>query len=300
MVRELQSMDMSLGFLVDKQGMTPLHVATIEGRVEVLREILNVNPQFLWILTKEGETALHLCTKANCFNVTSYLVENYDVGAILNLPDKDGITVFHVAAARKLIQKWWIDSSGIITAKEVPILTRRKKAEERKWATSQKREEEWLSQRFYTIVLVAVLIATVTFQALITPPGNNEKAKDTSNASQNSPMSNDPGYNWEKTFSNWNYHGFMLCDTVGLMSSLFIILLIMSVQPDKLQILMRVLKVIINQWCRFNSVVREVHHEAVEEGSINVEGHGGPPLDCCLPTSLHHPIFLFYVLAHFA
>ncbi|ERM98717.1 hypothetical protein AMTR_s00109p00149920 [Amborella trichopoda] len=84
--------------------MTPLHVATIEGRVEVLREILNVNPQFLWILTKEGETALHLCTKANCFNVTSYLVENYDVGAILNLPDKDGITVFHVAAARKLIQ----------------------------------------------------------------------------------------------------------------------------------------------------------------------------------------------------
>ncbi|ERM98713.1 hypothetical protein AMTR_s00109p00148210 [Amborella trichopoda] len=78
-------------------------------------------------------------------------------------------------------------------------------------------KQDWISKSKGTIMLVAVLIATITFQAGFTPP--------------------------DEYVQRWTYDVFLICDTVGLVTSLFIIKLLMSLVSVKQKLLMRLLMV---------------------------------------------------------
>ncbi|KAE8099785.1 hypothetical protein FH972_017739 [Carpinus fangiana] len=86
---------------------TALHIATMSGQTEFLRELMKLKPDCIRDVTLRGETALHLAVKFNqfeAFEAMFNIVKQLNMQEILSAGDKDGYTVLHLAAARKQIQ----------------------------------------------------------------------------------------------------------------------------------------------------------------------------------------------------
>ena len=100
--RELLRLDPDLTSLQDNDGRTPLHWAAMKGRVNIIDEILSVSLQSADMRTEHGETVLHLGVKNNQYEAVKYLTETPNISQLLNTPDSDGNTIFHLATAEKL------------------------------------------------------------------------------------------------------------------------------------------------------------------------------------------------------
>jgi ankyrin repeat protein len=88
--------------LQDNDGRTPLHWAAIKGRVNVIDEILSTSLESAEVITKHGETVLHLGVKNNQYEAVKYLTEMLNITKLIDKPDNDGNTVLHLATAGKL------------------------------------------------------------------------------------------------------------------------------------------------------------------------------------------------------
>jgi ankyrin repeat protein len=95
-----------------KGGRTPLHLASENGDVDILDELLHACPDSLEDVTVWGETALHIAAKNNNYDALHLLVyflrKNKERGAemveykILNQKDELGNTVLHISAEKKI------------------------------------------------------------------------------------------------------------------------------------------------------------------------------------------------------
>ncbi|XP_073109533.1 uncharacterized protein [Elaeis guineensis] len=94
--REFLRIDTELCNAVDEDGKTPLHLATIKGFVAILHEILSTCRESAGLLTKQGESVLHLVVKNNRHAALRYLMENFDIAELINLPDRNGNTILHL------------------------------------------------------------------------------------------------------------------------------------------------------------------------------------------------------------
>ncbi|XP_058070997.1 ankyrin repeat-containing protein ITN1-like [Magnolia sinica] len=121
--REILIVNSHLCFMRDGAGRIPLHSAAINGHIHILNEILSANPDSVATLTKHGETVIHLSIKANQYETVKYLADNIDVADFLNLADDDGNTILHIAASRKYLQivEYLLNKSEV----EVNILNRK-------------------------------------------------------------------------------------------------------------------------------------------------------------------------------
>lgn len=104
MVGELLKVDPRLCRLKGRDQWTPLHYAARRGRIDIVREIVMACPESVEDVNIQGETALHLAVKNSQFGAIEVLVklvrEMRKVN-ILNLKDKHGNTVLHLATWRK-------------------------------------------------------------------------------------------------------------------------------------------------------------------------------------------------------
>jgi ankyrin repeat protein len=84
----------------DRHGFTPAMYASVEGKYEVLKYLLdNAGAKFNKLTKNERLTLLHLGVQSGCMDVVQYLL--YKMGAsYLKCRSKDGATVYHIAAAR--------------------------------------------------------------------------------------------------------------------------------------------------------------------------------------------------------
>jgi ankyrin repeat protein len=95
-----------------KGGRTPLHLASENGDVDILDELLHACPDSLKDVTAWGETALHIAAKNNNYDALHLLVyflrKNKGRGAemveykILNQKDELGNTILHISAEKKI------------------------------------------------------------------------------------------------------------------------------------------------------------------------------------------------------
>ncbi|KAL3844271.1 hypothetical protein ACJIZ3_001674 [Penstemon smallii] len=188
-VRELLLAAPDMCLSRDSQGRNPLHLAAIKGQVEVLIELVQSVPLAAREKLDGGLIVLHLCVKYNQLGALKILVPFLNV--LINARDDHGDTILHMAVRDKqnetiqhLVERTNIDvnaqNSEGQTAFEIleqsPIDTRNSQIREilttglRK-SNTQTRPEKWLAKKRDAIMLVAVLIATMAFQAVVSPAG---------------------------------------------------------------------------------------------------------------------------------
>ncbi|KAJ8748735.1 hypothetical protein K2173_011287 [Erythroxylum novogranatense] len=103
-VRELLKVGHDLSVLRGKDGRTALHYAATKGRIQVLKELISTCPECLKEVTTCDETAIHLAVKCNQIEAAKFLMEEIKrIGMmeIVNWKDKDGNAILHLAVFRK-------------------------------------------------------------------------------------------------------------------------------------------------------------------------------------------------------
>ncbi|KAJ9699026.1 hypothetical protein PVL29_007879 [Vitis rotundifolia] len=192
MTRELLSLDSGLCLVKDKVGRTPLHCAAIKGRVKIAGELLSHCYEAVKEVSGGGETALHLAVKNSQFEVLKVLVEKLgedDRDRLINAQDDQGYTVSKLAVAKGQVQAQNLLKNQSKQDKDVsevsppdvqdqqpqtdlgiiPITDPSPLHQQPNQSKRDKLKRLWFEAEDM-ILVVASLIATVTYQAGLAPP----------------------------------------------------------------------------------------------------------------------------------
>ncbi|XP_021750485.1 ankyrin repeat-containing protein ITN1-like [Chenopodium quinoa] len=240
-------------FARDIDGRNAVHVAAIYGQFQVVEELLRAKPQAARERTTSGESILHLCMKHSQPEVLRFLVQTMGDGQLLNSKDSDGNTVLHLAVAAKhyetiklLLKEKWTEKNAIntngLTAMDMYIqskkeardggiwlaLRRAKVLEAKKLTKPKKSSRDWLDKQRTALMVVSSLIATMAFQAGINPPGGVWQDNNDGHKAGTSIMAHiEEG----KQHNQGIYDAFLVSNTIGLVSSLTVIVLLISGLP---------------------------------------------------------------------
>ncbi|XP_047959863.1 ankyrin repeat-containing protein At5g02620-like [Salvia hispanica] len=169
----------------DGHDMNPLHVAAMKGNEAVLEEMLQLDTIPATARLHRGQTVLHLCVKHRQLGTFTILVDK--LGDLVNAQDDDGETLLHFAVrANQLeiveylkennkLEKLTKNSAGK-TALDILNESVRDQGTYTKMKTILKKySNQSIFQNLprYTemTMVAAILIATMAFQAAISPPG---------------------------------------------------------------------------------------------------------------------------------
>ncbi|KAL1532598.1 ankyrin repeat-containing protein ITN1-like [Salvia divinorum] len=171
----------------DSQGRNPLHLAAIKGEVKLLEELLFVAPSAVRQKVGRGLTVLHLCVEHGQLEALKALME--EVKELVNAKNDDGDTILHMAVTGKnlevmeyLLENGSVDinskNSDGQTAKCLfeQLLPEAKYPGINKLGRFKSRAKFTLpvglvDKKWESMMVAAVLIATVAFQAEVSPPG---------------------------------------------------------------------------------------------------------------------------------
>ncbi|KZV50166.1 homeobox protein Wariai-like [Dorcoceras hygrometricum] len=257
----------------DFGGKNPLHLAAIKGHVRVLAELVRVCPLAAREKVEGGGTVLHLCVKYGRLDCLRILVPVLSE-EIVNAKDNDGDTIMHLALRDKQVEIIQYlaetgktnmnakDSKGRTvldildeTSEDDAVSDIRRILQPSVCKSSGPRTQpvKWLSKKRDSIMVVAILIATMAFQAGVSPPGGLWQENSTQD-SQGNPLLHPRlagesvmSYNHPKYFGN-----FIRVNTVAFVSSLSIILLLISGLPFKRRLFMWFLMV--TMWLTVTSI----------------------------------------------
>ncbi|XP_058196778.1 ankyrin repeat-containing protein At5g02620-like [Rhododendron vialii] len=183
----------------DRDGLNPLHTAAVAGQVDVLDALFEANPCAARARVDKGErdTILHLCVKYDRLNFLEELLEKCFKGEeFVNATDHAGNTILHIAVAnkkfeiiKKILENSKIDTRATNasgqTARDILLLGRGKRTKPEQWEGDIEKHlrkhhihrgnyinhYEWIEQKRKSLTIVAILMATIAFQAGVNPPG---------------------------------------------------------------------------------------------------------------------------------
>ncbi|CAI9087856.1 OLC1v1022040C1 [Oldenlandia corymbosa var. corymbosa] len=184
----------------DQDGRNPVHLAAIYGQMNILELVINHDGLMQAALEKAdcGGTILHLCVKYNQVKALSYLLQIFTDPHFVGVKNDEGMTILHLASyynhnqrREDVIRIIKEKAPGIVNIKCATELTRVKEVIQKSSPTKDKRG--WINSIFLTsdagrrtkgdhflvnfeeskntVIIVASLIATMAFEAMINPPG---------------------------------------------------------------------------------------------------------------------------------
>lgn len=231
---------------------TGLHLCVKWNRAEavkVLGEEMSRDGEFLNWKDCEGNTAFHIAISKKNVQIIEYLVALN--GLQVNTLNKSGLTALDVLSQsprglRDMEIEHALRRAGASSAKDLNLITddwapektnelnkrMSSKVRSMQKPVGKQKSADWMGRRRSALMVVASLIATVAFQAGLTPPGgvwqDDYVIDEDGNAVQ------DPHSVGQSVLAYKHpkeYGIFMICNTVAFLSSLSIILILVSGLP---------------------------------------------------------------------
>ncbi|KAF7833612.1 ankyrin repeat-containing protein BDA1-like [Senna tora] len=168
----------------DNDGFTPLHYAIFRGKIGVIGELISSCAECVEEVTAQGDTVLHLAMKANQFGVVKLLMERlkllHNFQDLLKSKNKEGKTVHQLASTKEQLQVLNTgnvdepdrrEENHIIVEEEttVPVVPE-PEAPEINTKTTMNEQEGKKYEFQNTVIVVATLIVSLTYQGLSNPP----------------------------------------------------------------------------------------------------------------------------------
>ncbi|KAK9742092.1 hypothetical protein RND81_03G147900 [Saponaria officinalis] len=249
----------------DLDGRNPIHVAAIKGQVHVLDELVRVMAQAARERTNRGETVLHLCVKHGQSDALKYLVNVLADGVVLNSRNCDGNTVLHLAIDGKQLEVVSflltnkrteinaINRNGL-TPMDIFIQSRKDINDKALWRVLKREQamtatealeppnqhQRRLDGQRNGLMVVASLIATMAFTIGVSPPGGAWQDNNNGHTAGTAIMADVSNGQFDTKlvfFMNHigigQYQLLLIVNTIGLISSLSVILLLISGLPCK-------------------------------------------------------------------
>ncbi|XP_058112285.1 ankyrin repeat-containing protein BDA1-like [Magnolia sinica] len=244
---------------------TVFHVCVKHKHLEVLKVLVEARDDGEVVRMKDDgdNTVLHLATAEKQIQMVEYLVSKtkVDVNAInisgltafdilLNSPheraDKELKAILKKVGARSAEEIFHPSPGPISLANEMELPTKRRKTKKRK-----RDHDRWLDETRSTLMVVAILIATETFEAGLNPPGS--VWQDTLEDNTGSGKGHTAG-EAIMSYIYWKeYRVFMIFNSTGFISSLLIILLLISGFPLERRVLLWILTIFM--WVAVSSMM---------------------------------------------
>ncbi|XXG75166.1 hypothetical protein AAC387_Pa07g3737 [Persea americana] len=271
-VKVLLETDADVCFVRDRDGRIPLQLAVIKGRVEVIEELVNAKNITAWLLTDEREPILHLCAKHDQFDALEKLVSLVKDDRFVRLKDSSDNTILHLLSAKKQIKmaEFLLDNTRValeINALNVDKLTALDEIYLPQWEEGflelkkilggkgakrssdvylptnfplklTKQDSKWLERMEPSLLVLAVLVVSVTYAAVLSPPGGFWQDDSLQLGSIQNHTAGDPIL---LSKNRPRHYMFYVFNTIGFYSSFAIIIVILGKHQVSPTYMLRVL-----------------------------------------------------------
>ncbi|KAK6929854.1 Ankyrin repeat [Dillenia turbinata] len=183
-VRQLLNFDRSVAYIKDNEGMAAIHVAACNGAIFAIKEIISHCPDCDELVDNKNRNALHMAVNCKQKEAAECILKHCPYSNLINEEDEDGNTPLHMLASScqhipALIKHPKLDMKALnkqnLTALDIippDTFKRFATAEIRNWEEQLTEEDKSEIHRATgSHLIVATLIATVTFAAGFTLPG---------------------------------------------------------------------------------------------------------------------------------
>ncbi|EEF41025.1 ankyrin repeat-containing protein, putative [Ricinus communis] len=227
----------------DQEGRIPLHLAAIKGRIDIMKELLRICPEsmtekldhgktilhlddeFVNASDDNGNTILHLSAILKQVETTKYLLLETSIKTNANALNRNAGV--HRNRVRNNLPSTLSSASAAAAAANGCYFIRKCKIMDRYFKNVGKRLEEARGN----ILVAAIVTASITFQAGINPPDIKADGQKDTNLVAVPPVAPENFIDGLQYFTRWGSDYFWYYNTVALMLSLILILLMLSGIP---------------------------------------------------------------------
>ncbi|KAG2301399.1 hypothetical protein Bca4012_059675 [Brassica carinata] len=247
-------------YLSDDDGLFPIHMAAKYGHVKILEEILKRCPEALELLDKDGQNILHVAARNGKLEPIKFILRIYkdkNKKKLINEQDVDGNTPLHLATknwhAKVVSMLTWdnrvdvkktnskgftaldvaddnIDSNYVFQQR-LTWLALMSGGTPRSPTTDYRRifmklaDGRRYKDHVNTLILVATLVATMTFTAGFTLPGGYNGSA--------------PNLGMAVLPKKTAFQVFLVCDTLAMYSSIIIIVALLWAQLGDIYVILK-------------------------------------------------------------